>query len=462
MSSDEGLLHRSLAVQERSPLQLLDPLLVALALWIACRVHDAPWHEGMVAAAATGVASFALLAERSGIYRSWRGGGLGRELKEVLGVWSGTVLALLLLAFATGSSAAYSRAVLLGWWLLTPLLFAGLRLVSRMSARALRRCGYNRKRAAIVGSGMIAGRVAETMASRPWMGFELVGCFDVGTHTEGGPTAPLEELERLVRDGEVDTVYVATAMGEDSEAAELVRRLTATHAAVFFVPDLAPFALSRARWTSFGSLPAVSLFESPLTDLERLSKRVEDLMLGSAAFALALIPMLLIAAAIRLTSPGPVFYRQRRHGLDGKGIWVHKFRTMYVCESDDEFQQVRRQDPRVTPLGRILRVTSLDELPQLFDVLRGDMSLVGPRPHPVPLNERFADSIDWFQLRHRMKPGMTGWAQINGLRGETDTEAKMRGRVEHDLEYIRNWSLWLDLKILALTPLRGLSGDGSY
>jgi putative colanic acid biosynthesis UDP-glucose lipid carrier transferase len=199
----------------------------------------------------------------------------------------------------------------------------------------------------------------------------------------------------------------------------------------------------------------------PLTDLERLGKRLEDLVLGSAALLILALPMLLIAAAIRATSPGPVIYRQRRHGLDGREIWIHKFRTLTVCESDEEFQPVRPGDPRVTPLGRILRSTSLDELPQLFDALRGDMSLVGPRPHPVPLNERFADVIEGFPLRHRMKPGMTGWAQIHGLRGNAETEGKMRGRVAHDLAYVYNWSLWLDLKILALTPFRLLAGERS-
>ncbi len=452
MPADESPLHRSL-VGQRSPLQWIDPAVVVLGLLASALVFGVPWREGLTAAAAVATASFLFLAERASLYRSWRGGGMTREGKELLGVWAGTVGVLLLVAFVTRTTGDVPRRLLLGWFLCVPAVLLALRVGVRGLARGLRHQGWDRKRAAIVGSNVVAERVAETMGSRPWMGFELVGCFGLDA---------LDELERRAREGSVDTIYVATAMGEESRVAALVRRLAGTRAAVFFVPDLAPFALLRARWTHMGELPAVSLFENPLTDLERLSKRLEDLVFGGIALGLAGLPMLAIAAAIRLTSPGPVLFRQLRHGLDGEEILVRKFRTMYVCESDAEFRQARRGDPRVTPLGRFLRATSLDELPQLLDVLAGTMSLVGPRPHPIPLNEQHADSIDWFPLRHRMKPGITGWAQINGLRGETDTEEKMRGRVEHDLEYIRNWSLWLDLKILALTPFKGFLGTNAY
>jgi putative colanic acid biosynthesis UDP-glucose lipid carrier transferase len=165
---------------------------------------------------------------------------------------------------------------------------------------------------------------------------------------------------------------------------------------------------------------------------------------------------------VRLESPGPVLFRQRRHGRDGREIVVWKFRTMTACESDAEFRQVRRGDPRVSRLGAILRATSLDELPQLFNVLQGTMSLVGPRPHPIPLNEQHRDTMDWYMLRHRVKPGMTGWAQVNGFRGQTDILHKMQGRVDRDLEYIHNWSLSLDLRILALTVVRGFVGKNAY
>lgn len=172
--------------------------------------------------------------------------------------------------------------------------------------------------------------------------------------------------------------------------------------------------------------------------------------------------MLLIAAAVKLTSKGPVIFRQRRYGLDGSEITVFKFRTMSVLEDGPDVQQARRNDPRVTKLGRILRATSLDELPQLFNILRGDMSMVGPRPHPTVLDDQHRDLIDLYFLRHRMKPGLTGWAQVNGFRGETDSLDKMTGRIDHDLHYIRQWSLPLDLKIVALTVVRGFSGKNAH
>jgi putative colanic acid biosynthesis UDP-glucose lipid carrier transferase len=231
---------------------------------------------------------------------------------------------------------------------------------------------------------------------------------------------------------------------------------------VYIVPDFFVFRLLHSRWTDIGGLPAVSVFENPLYGVDGVAKRVFDLVLGGLALLLFSAPMAVVALAIKLTSRGPVFFRQRRYGLNGEEIRVWKFRSMRVCENGAKVTQATQQDPRITPIGAILRRTSLDELPQLFNVLEGSMSLVGPRPHATAHNEQYRQLIEGYMLRHQIKPGITGLAQVNGCRGETDTLDKMQQRVEFDHQYIREWSLWLDLRILVQTVWVVLKQKNAY
>jgi len=209
--------------------------------------------------------------------------------------------------------------------------------------------------------------------------------------------------------------------------------------------------LLHSRWTDIGGLPAVSVFENPLYGVDGLVKRAFDVFVAAFLLVFLAVPLLIVAIAIKVTSRGPVFFRQRRYGLDGREILVWKFRTMTVCEDGHQVTQASKQDARVTKLGAIFRRTSIDELPQLFNVLEGSMSLVGPRPHAAAHNEQYRKMIEGYMLRHKVKPGITGLAQVRGWRGETDTLEKMQRRVECDHEYIRQWSLWLDLTILFRT-----------
>jgi putative colanic acid biosysnthesis UDP-glucose lipid carrier transferase len=239
-------------------------------------------------------------------------------------------------------------------------------------------------------------------------------------------------------------------------------RLGDTTASVYLVPDFFVFQLLHSRWTDILGLPVLSVFENPFYGIDGLAKRISDLAFGSLAFLLVAAPMAAIAVMIKLTSPGPVFFRQRRYGLDGREILVWKFRTMAVCEDGATAVQATRNDPRVTRLGAVLRKTSLDELPQLFNVLEGSMSLVGPRPHAKAQNEEFRAQIGGYMLRHKVKPGITGLAQVNGWRGETDVPEKMEKRIEFDHRYIREWSLWLDMQIMMKTVFVVLSGKNAY
>ncbi len=242
----------------------------------------------------------------------------------------------------------------------------------------------------------------------------------------------------------------------------LVQQLGDTTASVYVVADFFAYDLLRAEWTSMGDIPLVSVVETPFYGVDGLLKRLEDLVLGLGILVLITLPMMAIAIAIKLTSEGPVLFHQRRYGLNGHPIDVLKFRTMTVCEDGAKVEQAKKDDPRITPLGAVLRHTSLDELPQFLNVLTGSMSIVGPRPHAVAHNELYRHLVPSYMRRHKVKPGITGWAQVNGWRGETDTVEKMEQRVAHDLDYIQRWSLSWDVKIIFLTVFGSAVRKNAY
>jgi putative colanic acid biosynthesis UDP-glucose lipid carrier transferase len=260
----------------------------------------------------------------------------------------------------------------------------------------------------------------------------------------------------------IETVFIALPMIAQPQLLALLDAMKDTTASVYFVPDIFITDLIQARIDHINGIPVMAVCESPIVGLNALVKRAMDLALAGAILLATLPALLLIAVGVRIGSPGPVLFRQRRYGLDGCQITVLKFRTMTVAEDGPEVPQARRDDARITALGSFLRRTSLDELPQLFNVLGGSMSLVGPRPHAVAHNEQYRHLIKGYMVRHKVKPGITGWAQVNGLRGETDSVDKMRARIEHDLEYLRRWSVGLDLKILLHTALIVLKRTNAY
>ncbi|MEM1304243.1 MAG: undecaprenyl-phosphate glucose phosphotransferase, partial [Planctomycetota bacterium] len=267
----------------------------------------------------------------------------------------------------------------------------------------------------------------------------------------GSHVGSLADVVANAKAGEVDTVYITFPMRAEERIRGLLNELADTTASVYIVPDFFVFELLHARWTSIDGLPVVSVHENPLYGVDGLLKRGADLAFSTVLLGLLSLPMLAIAALVKFTSSGPVFFRQKRYGLDGREILVWKFRSMRVQENGAKVTQATKNDSRITRVGGVLRRTSLDELPQLFNVIEGTMSLVGPRPHATAHNEQYRSLIDGYMLRHKVKPGITGLAQVMGFRGETDTLDKMEGRVRFDKEYIRRWSLWMDLKILFQT-----------
>ncbi len=447
-----------------------DALCIAMGLLISTHGRLTTTADRYVIVATVAIIVYYLLAELGQMYRSWRGVSLHREALGTLVCWGFTLTVLLTLGFLTKHTAEFSRISMVTWFAATPALMIAGRIATRTVQRTLLSLGYNARTFAIVGVNELGFQLARNIEESPEMGLSLVGFFD-DRPDERSPDIPahlgrrvgtIPDLVERARAGTVDRIYITFPMRAEDRIRGVLDRLGDATASVYIVPDFFVFQLLHSRWTDILGLPVVSVFDSPLYGIDGLAKRLCDLLLGGGLLLLCALPMAAVAAAIKLTSPGPVFFRQRRYGLDGREIRVWKFRTMTVCEDGPLAVQAVRNDPRVTPVGAVLRRTSLDELPQLFNVLEGSMSLVGPRPHPHALNEEFRTQIGGYMLRHKVKPGITGLAQVNGWRGETDAPEKMRKRIEFDHRYIREWSLWLDAKILLKTVAVVVSGKNAY
>lgn len=448
--------------------RIADAGLIALALYVACRLYPQAWNEANTLAAAMGIVVFHLVGEVNGLYRSWRAAPMKREAMQVITTWAVAVPILLFLAFMTKTSTAHSRFITTVWFGATPLFLLIWRGCVRLGLMELRRRGRNSRTVAIAGATKMGLHIAQRIASDPFSGMKLVGFYDdrgperCHSLEYGKIVGGLDQLIDDARHGKIDRVYITLPLKAEPRINSIIRKLADTTTDVYVVADFLVFDLLHAQWSSVGDIPVVSIFDTPIHGVGGWLKRLEDLIIGAAIIALISIPMTLIAIGIKLTSPGPIFFRQNRYGLNGKPIRVLKFRSMSVMEDGPTVKQATKNDPRVTPFGAFLRQTSLDELPQFLQVLTGEMSIVGPRPHAVAHNELYRSKIQGYMLRHKVKPGITGWAQVNGWRGETDTLEKMEKRVEHDLEYIHNWGLTWDLKIIFWTIFGSKKNQNAY
>lgn len=403
------------------------------------------------------IVTFLLAAQLTGLHRRQDIGSADRELTDIVATWIFTLLTLAALSLVTGYGRHLPRSMIVAWMILAPTLIGLLRMCLRILQQGFRRYGMGTRRVAIAGLNSLGRQTADNIAARPALGLSVAGFYDDrGEHRDDDVahellTGDLGELVDQARAGQIDTVLITLPMRAEERIRYLLDKLSDSTVSVYIVPDFFVFELLHSRWTNVGGLPAVSVFENPLFGVDGAVKRVADLVIAASGLLIAAIPMLAIAVAVKWSSPGPVFFRQRRYGLDGRQILVWKFRSMRTCDNGPRVRQATKDDPRVTPVGNILRKTSLDELPQLFNVIEGSMSLVGPRPHATAHNEQYRSLIRGYMLRHKVKPGITGLAQVNGCRGETETIDKMQQRIHWDHRYIRSWSLWLDLKILVKT-----------
>jgi putative colanic acid biosynthesis UDP-glucose lipid carrier transferase len=382
--------------------------------------------------------------------------------------WLIVVVVLLFFGYASGSLSLFPAAMALIWIAIVPaLVFTGHALLPLVLPKVMAMEGLQRV-AVIAGANELAAKLAMQLRHAPVLGVRLAGVFDDRdaarrVEMDGVPSlGGLSAIRDYARANRVDLIYITLPMASQPRILNLLNQLRDTTASIYFVPDIFMFDLIQARVDTVNGIPVVAVCETPFFGLNGVIKAASDYCL--AAFALALLSpvMLLVAVGVRLSSPGPILFRQRRYGLDGKEIVVYKFRTMTVMEDGQVVRQATRDDDRITRIGRILRRTSLDELPQFINVLQGRMSVVGPRPHAVAHNELYRKLIDGYMVRHKVKPGLTGWAQVNGLRGETDTIDKMERRIEYDLAYLRNWSLRLDLVIVLKTVLLVLEDRRAY
>lgn len=407
---------------------------------------------------------FQMIGGITDFYRSWRGVEFSVELILILKNWS--LSFLLTLGFVTlFSDFDLTFRTFIFWYLAVCAGFVVTRSLIRALAGFFRRIGYNKRRVAFAGSLPAGISLLETFRKQPWLGFEVKGIYEdsfSGTYDLELYVGKISDLINEARKGTIDRIYIAMHMRDEVAIKNMVSQLTDTTCSVLYIPDVFTFNILQSRTEEINGVPVVPLFDSPLNGINMVFKRLEDIIVSSLILILISPILLVIATAVKTTSKGPVIFRQVRYGMDGKPIKVWKFRSMTVMENDDKVIQATKNDIRVTKVGKFLRSTSLDELPQFFNVLFGQMSVVGPRPHAVSHNEQYRSLIQGYMLRHKVKPGITGLAQINGWRGETDTLEKMEKRIEYDLLYIRGWSIWLDLKIIFLTVFKGFINKSAY
>ena len=401
-------------------------------------------------------------------------GGLVRErekagelMLEIATGWVAILGLLGLLGWATRTMEAFDQRAILAWALATPaVLFAAHRLLPRLLPRVLATQGLQ-KVAVIAGANDLGRRLAERLRD-PILGIRVAGYFDDrGTgRLQNLPTAQnlgaLSSLADYARAQRVDVIYIALPMASQPRILRLLEDLRDTTASIYFVPDIFVSDLIQARVDSIGGLPVVAVCESPFHGFNGFIKRLSDLIFATLILVLVSPLLVAIAVGVKLSSPGPVLFKQRRYGLDGRKIVVYKFRSMTVAEDGDLVRQATRNDSRITRFGAFLRSTSLDELPQFINVVQGRMSIVGPRPHAVAHNEMYRKLIRGYMIRHKVRPGITGLAQVMGFRGETDTVDKMKARIEFDLQYLRNWSVLLDLQIILKTVVVVLGKQNAY
>ena len=461
----------------------LDPLVILGTLFAVARVQGEPFsgHYLVLAIIAFFVAAF--LHEQIDAQRHWRSGRLFAFARDIFAGWLAFIAIMVLIGYATGFSDNYAPAVI-GWWFaLTPFLLLGAQLGLRRYASGRRRAGAVRK-VVIVGVNDTGRKLAHRIAESPHQLMEVCGFFDdrTGARTDAAAATPvldafdgaaaggddddddaaaahtpvrvlgsMADTAAYVRRAGINVIFISQPMSAQPRVRQLLDALQDTTASIYFLPDLYTFDLMQARFDEVGGMPVVAICETPFSGVNSLVKRASDIVIAATILLLFAPLMLGIAAAVRATSPGPAIFRQHRYGLNGDDIIVYKFRSMAVCEDGARVTQASKHDRRVTRLGAFLRRTSLDELPQFINVLEGSMSIVGPRPHAVAHNELYRGLIKGYMLRHKVKPGITGWAQVNGLRGETDTLDKMAARIAFDLDYLRSWSLSLDLWIILRT-----------
>lgn len=437
-----------------------DVLAIYLGFYFIAKVNDFYFDHQTFLMFLTVVSIFQLIGGLTDFYRSWRGISLFNEL---LFCFKNLSLSMLLSSIILIFLDNIDATVLFNYFLSVVVLMALLRIAIRFVYALFYKLSHKSRNVVVFGDGVKATQLYHDLKKSEWIGFNPEGLFsfqnqfDVQDYS-GNMAAGMQ----LIQSADIDKVYVVIDQKNIHQADELVKFLSDTTCSTVIVPELFSHDFLYSRVEDINGTPIIPIIDTRLTGVNTLLKRIEDVCFSAMILVLISPVLLSIAIAIKLTSKGPVLFKQTRYGLNGKPILVYKFRSMNVMENGTKVTQAVKNDPRLTPIGGFLRRTSIDELPQFINVFLGSMSVVGPRPHAVAHNEEYRKLIPGYMLRHKVKPGITGLAQINGWRGETDTLDKMEKRVECDLEYIRTWSIWLDIRIIFLTVFKGFINKAAY
>lgn len=436
--------------------RVLDPLIIMGALYLVAMGYAEPFTGYMLVLMVLAFFVSSSVYQYIDPYRTWRSGRMLAYSRDILVGWMVTAVILVILGQISNLSYHFDEIVVLTWLGITPFAL----LASHLAARKL---GPDPARASemrsviIVGANDVGLKFARTIERNPNLFMSVQGFFDDRTEDRWPNDmrhpmlGQMVDIAGYVRKHHIKMIFISQPISAQPRIRKLLDELQDTTASVYFLPDIYVFDLMQARFDNVGGMPVIAICETPFTGINSMVKRGSDIVLGVIIQVLLLPVMLAIALAVKLSSPGPIIFRQRRYGLYGEEIIVYKFRSMTVAEDGANVVQATKNDARVTRIGAFLRRSSLDELPQFINVLQGRMSIVGPRPHAVAHNEQYRKLIKGYMLRHKAKPGITGWAQVNGFRGETETLDKMEARIRYDLDYLRSWSLWLDIWIILRT-----------
>ncbi|WP_287373944.1 undecaprenyl-phosphate glucose phosphotransferase [Prosthecochloris sp.] len=443
--------------------RLLDSLLPIVTLSALVGLFSVTWHDRYMLLGFIGGFLFVTINQLIGTYDGWRGRSVTTSIKMVLKAWLGTWILFIILAFMFKRSADYSRVVAFSWAIVTFFVLIGYRGLFRLLLLYVN--VLNVKKIVIVGAGALGQYLVDIVKKNPCLGYQIMGFYDdklnaqqktflglpvLGDNNQACVDAQLQKFDEL---------YFCFPLGGEEEIKALLNKLTYSTVIVKFIPDLFTFELMHAKWINLKGIPVISVYDTPLSsDTARILKRLVDISISMLILLLIWPIMLLLAIGVKLSSPGPIFYRQKRVGWNGKGFSILKFRSMPEDVEKVGVQWGNSKNKPKTRFGEFIRSTSLDELPQFINVLRGDMSIVGPRPERDIFIKKISEEIPRYMQRHMVKAGITGWAQVNGWRGDTSLEK----RIEYDLHYINNWSLWLDLKIIFLTTFRGWKNKNAY